>query len=77
MKNWLKSSQNPEQISNTIRGAVLTLSGSALLLAKLIGFPLTEAGIVEIAGQLGAGAGAAWFFYGLIMKIVMWFGKEE
>ena len=77
MKQWLKSSQNPEQISNSVRGAVLGLSGGALLLAQVLGFPLTEADIVSIAGQFGAAAGAAWFFYGLAMKVVMWLGRVK
>ena len=76
MKNWLKSSQNPQQVSNTVKGGVVFFTGTIMLLANFIGVPLTETEIAEIAQQLGLGVGSLWFFYGLFMKVVMWFGKE-
>lgn len=76
MKNWLQSSQNPSQVANTVRGAVLAATGALLLGARLLNLPFTEADIVELAAQLGAVVGGIWFLYGLLMKLVMFLGKE-
>lgn len=74
---WLQSSMNPEEVSNTVRGAVLALSGTLILVAKVFDFPLTESDVVTLSAQLGAGAGAVWLVYGLVMKIIMWLGTKK
>lgn len=74
---WIQSSMNPEEISNTVKGAVLALSGTILLVAKLLDLPFTESDIAELASQLGIGAGAVWFVYGLVMKLVVWLGTKR
>ena len=76
MKNWLKSSQTPEQVSHTVRGAVLALSALLLGIAQSFGIPFTENDIVNVANHFGLVAGSLWFFYGLTMKVVMYFGSK-
>ena len=66
---------NPEQVSNSVRGAVLAVSSLLLLVANVAGVPLLESDVMTFATQLGSAAGALWFFYGLAMKVVMRVGK--
>lgn len=75
-KNWLKSSQDENSVSNTVRGAVLAFSSLMLLAAKYFELPLTESDVVEIATQIGAASGALWLLYGMAMKVVMKLGKK-
>ena len=76
MKDWLKSSQDPEKISNTVKGAVLALSSTAFLLVGIFDVPINNMEYAELATQLGYVAGAIWFVHGLVMKVVMHFGKR-
>ena len=76
MKNWLKSSQNPAQVSNTVRGSILAVAGLILFAAQYFGLPYTETDVIEAASQIGVVAGALWSLYGLVMKGVMKIGKE-
>lgn len=78
LKNWLQSSQDPTQVSNTVRGAVL--SASALLVffaAQFFHVTLTASDIMSLATEVGALAGVLWFFYGLIFKGVMYAGTVK
>lgn len=76
LKNWLQSSQSPEQIANTVRGAVLLASGVIVVIAHALGLPILDGDVAFAAGQLGAAAGGLWFVFGLIMKGVMFIGKK-
>jgi hypothetical protein len=68
----LTSSQNPEEIANTVKGLVLTLSGVITLFAThFFNLTLTPSDVLGLATGLGAGAGAVWTVYGLIMKLVV------
>lgn len=68
----LTSSQNPEEIANTVRGIVLTFSGVITLLAThFLGLSLSSTDVLSLATGLGTGAGAVWTVYGLIMKAVV------
>jgi len=67
----LSSSTNPEQIANTVKGAVLMSAGIIVFLARMFNFPLTETEIVNFASQLGIVIGAIWTVYGLVMKFVV------
>jgi len=68
----LTSSQNPEEIANTVKGIVLTFSGIITLLAMhFFNLQLSSADVLSLATGLGTGAGAVWTVYGLIMKLVV------
>lgn len=68
----LTSSQNPEEIANTVKGIVLALSGVITLFAThFLGLSLSSTDVLTLATGLGTGAGAVWTCYGLIMKLVV------
>lgn len=76
LKSWLQSSQDPEQVSNTVRGAVLAASGLIIFFAaQLFHIQLGAQDVVALATEIGTLAGALWFFYGIIMKGVVKFGS--
>lgn len=68
----LTSSQDPEQIANTVKGIVLTFSGIITLLAMhFFNLQLSSTDVLSLATGLGTGAGAVWTVYGLIMKAIV------
>jgi len=77
MKNWLKSSQNPEQVSQTIKGGITAVSSLVMFGAlNLFGIEITQANIIDLASYAGMVGGGIYGLAGLIMKIVMVAGKE-
>lgn len=77
LKVWLASSQNPTQISNTVKGAVLAASSVIVFLgAHFLHITLTAGDVTALATQLGALAGVIWFFYGLLFKGVVYAGTK-
>jgi hypothetical protein len=78
LSSWLQSSQDPTQVSNTVRGAVLAASGVIIFLgSQFFHITLSANDILSLATELGTLAGALWFFYGLIMKGVMKAGSTK
>jgi hypothetical protein len=75
-KQWLQSSTDPSTISNTVRGFVLSVSATLIFVGGYFGFPLTENQVAVLASQLGLAAGSLWTLYGLIIKVVVYFGKQ-
>lgn len=71
MNKYLQSSMNPDQVSNTVKGFVLALSGVLVLVLNHLGVNITNEDITGLASQLGIVAGSIWFIWGLIMKILM------
>lgn len=76
LKGWLQSSQDPEKVSNTVRGGILAMSGLIIFLAQWLGFPLTETQVVTAAAELGTAAGLMWSLYGVMMKVVVAIGRK-
>jgi hypothetical protein len=75
LKSWLQSSADPTQVSNTVKGVVL--SASALIVffgAQFFHVTLTADNIASLASEIGALAGIMWFFYGLLFKGVIYAG---
>lgn len=68
----LTSSQDPEQIANTVKGIVLALSGIITFLAtQYFHISLSSTDVLTLATGMGTAAGAVWTVYGLIMKLVV------
>lgn len=68
----LTSSQDPEQIANTVKGIVLALSGIITLFAThFLNITLTPTDVFGLATGLGTAAGAVWTVYGLLIKLVV------
>lgn len=76
MKPWVRSSTDPNVISNTLRGVVLSFSAAILAIAPLFNIPLTESDIASFASNVGLAGGALWTLYGLGMKALMWIGRQ-
>lgn len=77
LKTWIQSSQDPTQISNTVRGIVL--GASALIMfagTQFFHLTLSADDIASLATEVGAVAGGIWAVYGLVMKLVMLFGRK-
>lgn len=70
VKDWFKSSHNPQEVSNTVRGVVLMCSGIILFFAQYFNIPFTEGDVVEVASQIGMAIGGLWGVYGIVMKAV-------
>lgn len=76
MKSWLQSSADPSSVSNTVRGLVLSLSSLIIVAGGVFGVPLTDTQIASLAASAGLAAGSLWTLYGLVLKLVMFFGKN-
>lgn len=69
LQTWLQSSQDPEQVSTTVKGVILGASSiTVFLVAQVFHITLTADSLTTLATQVGAVAGAVVFFYGLLMK---------
>lgn len=63
------SSEDPQKLADTVKGILVGLSGLIILVAGYFDVPLTQAQVVEVAGQFGAAIGILWTLYGLIKKL--------
>ena len=78
LKAWLASSQDPTQVSNTVKGAVLSISALIVFGAtQIFHIQLSASDVTTLATELGTLAGVVWFFYGLIFKGVMYAGTKS
>lgn len=77
-KGIVASSQDPDQIANTVKGIVLGLSAAIILVVSLLfHITLTTDNVTLAADIIGTDAGAIWGTYGLLMKAVVFFGKNK
>ncbi len=75
---WLQSSTDPETISNTVRGGILTASGLIIFFAaQFFHISLNANDIISLATEVGTLAGLVWAGYGAIMKLVVWLGTVK
>jgi hypothetical protein len=69
LSTWLQSSQDPTQVSTTVKGFILSASAVIVFVgAQLFHVQLSANDITSLATEVGALAGVIVFFYGLIMK---------
>lgn len=77
-KAFIASSTNPDEVANTVKGIVLALASVITIVgASFFHINLTATDIATLAGNLGLAAGAIWTLYGLVMKLVAYFGKAQ
>jgi hypothetical protein len=75
LQGWLSSSQNPDQVANKVRGAILVASSLIIMgAAYLFHITLSASDIVTLATEIGATAGAVWTVYGVVLNIITWIG---
>lgn len=75
---WLQSSTDPNTVSNTVRGAILAVSGIIIFAtAQLFHIQLSANDVITLATEVGTLAGLLWGVYGAIQKLVVWLGAVK
>lgn len=78
LKGWLQSSQDPEQVANKVKGAILAASSIIIFgTAQLFHITLSANDIISLATESGTIAGAVWAIYGAILHLVSWLGSVK
>lgn len=76
-KSLIASSQNPDEIANTVKGIVLSLSAIIILVGQqFFHIALSANDVLSLGTEAGIAAGAMWTMYGLGMKLVVYFGSN-
>jgi hypothetical protein len=76
LASFLQSSQDPSQVANKVKGAILAVSSIIIFLAgQLFGVTLTSNDVLDLATQIGTIAGLVWSLYGVILAVVTRLGK--
>lgn len=71
------SSQNPEEISNRIKGIVLASSSIIIFVAsQFFHIQLQPSDLVTFATTISGVAGAVWTIYGFILSVIAYFTKK-
>lgn len=73
----LSSSTNPEQLSATVSGLILSAGAIIIMIAGWLNIPLTDGQIGELASQAGIVVGALWTLYGVLRKVVVRFSQSD
>lgn len=83
LKPWLRSSVDPTQVSNRVRGLIIASGSFIVLIAGKAGQEILPTDIDLIANQVstlafvaGSAFGLAQTAYGALMALVMRFGKK-
>lgn len=78
LKTWLQSSQDPTQVAKSVEGVILSLSAVIVLVAtQFFHIQLSANDVITLATELGATAGAMMTIFGLIRKVVIFFGTKS
>ena len=73
----ITSSQNPDEIANTVKGVILAFSSIIILLAsQFFHIQLTANDVLSLASEAGSVAGAIWLLYGVGLKVLAYFFKQ-
>lgn len=76
LPSWLQSSQDPSQVANKVKGAILFASSAIIFFAAIFfHIQLSANDIITLGTELGAVAGAVWTIYGSILHLVTWWGS--
>jgi len=67
----LSSSTNPQELSATVSGAILSVSSLIIWGASYLGVPVGHEAISNFATQAGLAAGSLWFLFGIVRKAVV------
>lgn len=72
----IASSQNPEEVANKVKGAILAASFLIIFVAgQVFNITITADDVLTAATQIGAIVGTAWSLYGMILHLVTYFGS--
>jgi len=67
----LSSSIDPEKLSASVSGAILSVSALIIMFGGFLGVPLTQNEVATFASTAGLGVGSLWFLYGVLRKIIV------
>ena len=68
----LSSSTDPQSLSATVSGAILSFSVIIIFLAQhWFNITIGDAQVSMLAEQVGAAVGALWFLFGVVRKVVV------
>ena len=74
----LTSSQNPNEIANKVKGAILLFSSIIIYIAaKVFGLTLSANDVISLATEIGAVSGAVWAIYGSALHLIAVFYKKD
>jgi hypothetical protein len=77
LAGWAASSSNSDEISNRIKGIVLSLSSVLIFVAaQFLGLTLNANDISDLASLAGVTAGAIWTLYGVFLALVNKFARK-
>lgn len=75
---WLQSSQNPDEIANKVKGAILAASSIIILVAmNIFHISLNASDVATLSAEVGTMAGAIWAIYGCVLNLVTWLGTKK
>lgn len=67
----ITSSQNREEIANSVKGIILALSSVIILVSQqFFHITLSANDVISFATEASLGAGAVWTIYGLGLKVL-------
>lgn len=73
----IASSTDPTQVSNYIRGLILSASSFIILFAtQIFHLTISASDVSSLATSIGMIAGGIWFIYGLLHKGVVKLGRS-
>lgn len=71
----LQSSQDPTEVANKVKGAILMASSVIIFgAAHVFGITLSANDVVTLGTDVSGVAGAVWMIYGCILHLVTWLG---
>lgn len=71
----LQSSQDPTEVANKVKGAILMASSVIIFFAAhVFNITLTGNDVITLATDLSGVAGAVWMIYGCILHLVTFIG---
>jgi hypothetical protein len=77
LSSWLQSSQDPTEVANKVKGAILLCSSLIILLAsQFFHIQLSANDVITLGTELGTVAGAVWTIYGVVLHFVTYLGTK-
>jgi len=78
LMSFLRSSQDPSEIGNKVKGFVLLLSGVIIFGAsQVFNVTLSANDVITLGTGLGTVAGALWTVYGVLLHLITFFGSKK
>ena len=78
LNSLIASSQDPTKVSATVSGIILGSSSTIVWFAtQLFHFQITPSDVSSLATGLGMTAGAIYFIYGLVRKLIIKLGSVK